>query len=100
MGHQFLEKGEFPTGKIITFQVMAFAGMSPGYPDSVGPFPQGGQGKLGVHSSRTGDPDHADMRWIFHPADAGKIRRTVTAPVAQKGNNLRFPFRHMAALSL
>jgi hypothetical protein len=82
MGHQFFEKREFSTGKIITFQVMAFAGMSPGDPHPVGPFPQGGQGKLGIHSSRTGNPDHADMWWIFHPADTGQIRRTITAPVA------------------
>jgi hypothetical protein len=39
MGHQFFEKREFPAGKIITFQVMAFARMSPRYPDPVGPFP-------------------------------------------------------------
>ena len=82
MGHQFVEKGEFPTSKIITFQVIAFARMSPGYPDPIGPFPQSSQGKLGIHSSRAGNPDHADMRRILHPADTGQVRRAVTAPVA------------------
>jgi len=33
--HQVLEQGELSTGVVITFQVMAFAGMSPGHPDAV-----------------------------------------------------------------
>jgi hypothetical protein len=33
--HQILKKGELSAGVVITFQVMAFAGMSPGYPDGV-----------------------------------------------------------------
>ena len=36
MGCQVLEEGEFPTGVVITFQVMAFTRMSAGHPDGVG----------------------------------------------------------------
>jgi len=38
---QIAEQGELAAGIIITFQVIAFAGMSPGYPDAVSPLPEG-----------------------------------------------------------
>jgi len=73
---------------------MAFAGMSPGYPDAVGSFTQGGQKEFGTHSSGAGNPDHPDIGRILHPADAGQVGRAIAAPVAQKSHNFWFPIRH------
>jgi hypothetical protein len=92
--HQILKKGKFATSIVITFQVMAFAGMSPGYPDAVSAFPHGSQEEFRVHPARARDPDDPYVGRVFHPADAGKICGTITAPVAQKSRNFRFPIRH------
>jgi hypothetical protein len=92
--HQILKKGEFASGVIITFQVMAFTGMSPRHPDAVGPLTQGGQEKFRIHPPGAGDPNRPDVGWIFHPSDACQVGSTIAAPIAQKGNNFRFPFGH------
>jgi hypothetical protein len=42
MFHKVLEKNKSSSKIIITFQVMAVAGMSPGNPHPIGPFPQSG----------------------------------------------------------
>jgi hypothetical protein len=86
--HEVAKQNEFSTGVVITFQVMAFAGMSPGHPHGVGALAQCGQGKLRAHATGAGDPDDPDVGWILHPADTGQVGGTVAAPVAQKG--LRF----------
>jgi hypothetical protein len=39
MLQEVLKKHKFSPGIVITFQVIAFSGMSPGYPDSVSTFP-------------------------------------------------------------
>jgi len=70
---------------------MAFAGMSPGHPDPVGPLPQGSQKKLRAHSSGAGNSDDPDVGRIFHSADAGKVSGAVAAPVTQKTDDLGFP---------
>jgi hypothetical protein len=92
--HQVLKQRKFASGVIITFQVMAFAGMSPGHPDAVCAFTQGSQEKLRIHPSGTGDSNHPDVGWVFHPSNPCQIGSTVAAPVAQKGYDFRFPFRH------
>jgi hypothetical protein len=92
--HQILKQGEFATGIVITFQVMAFTGMSPGYPDAVSAFPHGRQKKFRVHPAGARNPDDPDIGGVFHPADSGKIGGTITAPIAQKSRNFRFPIRH------
>jgi hypothetical protein len=92
--HQILKQSKFATGIVITFQVMAFSGMSPGHPDAVCSFTQGGKKELGTHPSGAGYPDHPDIGRIFHPADAGQIGRAIAAPVAQKSHNFWFPIRH------
>jgi hypothetical protein len=79
---QVFHQGKFATGIVITFQVMAFAGMSPGHPDRISAFPQGCQGKFGIHTTRAGDAHHPDVGRVFHAADAGQIGGTITAPVA------------------
>ena len=83
--HEFehvFHQGEFATSVVITFQVMAFAGMSPGYPDCVSTLSQRGQGKLRIHATRAGDAHHPDVRRVFHSADAGQIGGPIAAPVA------------------
>jgi hypothetical protein len=95
MFHQILKQSKFATGVVITFQVMAFAGMSPGYPDAVCPFTQGGKKEFGTHPSGAGNPDHPDIGRIFHPAHAGQIGRAIAAPVAQESHNFWFPIRHV-----
>jgi hypothetical protein len=80
--HQILKQSEFATGVVITFQVMAFTGMSPGNPDTVCTFTQGRQKKFGTHSPGAWNPDDPDIGRILHPADTGKIGSPITAPVA------------------
>jgi hypothetical protein len=92
--HQILKQGEFATGIVITFQVMAFTGMSPGYPDAVSAFPHGRQEKFRIHPAGARDSDDPDVGRVFHPADAGKIGGPITAPVTQKSRNFWFPIRH------
>jgi hypothetical protein len=94
MFHQILEQGEFASGIIITFQVMAFTGMSPGDPNTVCAFTQGRQKKFGIHPSCTRDADDSDVGRIFHPADAGEISGAIATPIAQKRRNFWFPVRH------
>jgi hypothetical protein len=79
--HQVLKQRKFTPGIIITFQVMAFAGMSPGHPDAVCAFTQGSQEKLGVHPSGTGDSNHPYVGWVFHPSNPCQVGSTVAAPV-------------------
>jgi len=99
MFHQILKQSEFATGIIITFQVMAFAGMSPGDPNAIGAFTQRCQKEFGIHPPRAGNADDPDVGRIFHPADAGKIGGAVAAPIAQKSCNSWFPIRHCYLLS-
>jgi hypothetical protein len=95
MFHQIFKQGKFAAGVIITFQVMAFTGMSPRYPDAVSTFPQSSQKEFGAHSAGARYPDHPDVGRILHSADAGQIGGSIAAPVAQKSNNFRFPIGHI-----
>ena len=45
------EQGEFPSGVVITFQVMAVARVSPGYPNSVCTVTQCCKDEFWTHSS-------------------------------------------------
>jgi hypothetical protein len=73
---------------------MAFAGMSPRHPYAVGAFTQGRQKKLRIHPSGTGYSNYPNVGWIFHPPNTCQVGSTIAAPVAQKGNDFRFPFGH------
>ena len=73
---------------------MTFAGMSPRHPNAVGALAQRRQKKLGAHAAGTGNPDNPNVGRISHPPDAGKIRGAVTAPVAEKTDDFRFPIGH------
>jgi hypothetical protein len=80
--NKVFKQRKFSSGIVITFQVMAISRMSPGHPDAVRALSEGGQNKLRAHSTGTGNSNHPDMGWIFHPADARKICSAITAPVA------------------
>jgi hypothetical protein len=95
MLHQVLKQGKFTSGIVITFQVMAFAGMSPGYPDTIGALAQSGHEKLRIHSAGTGDTDDPDVGRILHPPHTCQVGSTIAAPVAQKGNNFGLPIGHV-----
>jgi hypothetical protein len=82
MFHKVFKQRKLSTGVVITFQVMAFTGMSPGDPHPVGALPKGGKGELEVHPPGARYPDDPYVRRVFHPADTGKIGGAVTAPVA------------------
>jgi hypothetical protein len=94
MLHQVFHQGEFSTCVIITFQVMAFAGMSPGYPDGIRSLPQARQNKFGTHPSGAGNADDTDVGRIFHSAHTRQVGGAVAAPVAKKTQYLRFIFSH------
>jgi hypothetical protein len=98
MLHQVLKQGKFAPGVIITFQVMAFAGMSPGYPDTVGALAQSGHEKLRIHSSGAGYSNHPYIGRIFHSPDTCQVGSTVAAPVAQEGDDFGFPIGHVHTL--
>jgi len=97
---QILEQDEFPSGVVITFQVMAVSGVSPRDPDPVRAVPEGGQDKLGAHAARTGDPYDPDVGRVLHAADARQIGGAVTAPVAKESRNFRLPITHYPLLSI
>jgi hypothetical protein len=88
------KQGEFASGVVITFQVMAFTRMSPGYPYAVGALPESGQNEFGAHPAGAGDADHPDVGRVLHTADAGQIRCAVAAPIAEKAYDFRFKFGH------
>ena len=93
--HQVHKKRKFSTCVVITFQVMAFAGMSARHPNAVRTLSKGGQCKLGTHSTGTGYPDNPNIGGVLHSADASKVCGAVTAPGTKETDNLRFPFRHL-----
>jgi hypothetical protein len=94
MFHQVFIQGKLTTGIVITFQVMAFARMSTRNPNAISPLSQSGQKEFGAHPAGAGDSYHPNIRRILHATDSGKICRTVTAPIAEKTDNFRFPIRH------
>jgi hypothetical protein len=98
MLHQVLKQSKFASGIVITFQVMAFAGMSPGYPDTVCALAQSGHKKFRVHPAGTGDANDPNVGWIFHPTHTCQVGSPIAAPVAQEGNDFGFPIGHFLIL--
>jgi hypothetical protein len=89
--NKVLEQGEFSSGIVITFQVMAVTRVSSGNPDSISTLPESCQEKLGIHPTGTWDPNGSDVRGILQPAHPGKICCPVRAPIAEEGNYFRLP---------
>ncbi len=98
--HKVLKQQKLAAKIVITVQVMAFSGVSPGHPDAVSTLSYGGQSKRGAHSAGARDSYHPDVRRIFHPVDARKISGAVAAPVAQKGYDFWFPICHFLLILL
>jgi len=93
---QILEQSELASCEVITFQVMAVAGVSPGNPDSIGAVPEGGKDEFGAHPGRAGNPDDPDVGWVLEPADPCQVSGTIAAPVAQECGNFRLPIVHIS----
>ena len=72
---------------------MAVADMSPAHQDAVGAFLKSAQDMVGRYRGRAHDPYDPRVGRVLHPADAGQIRRTVGAPVAQESDDLGLKFR-------
>lgn len=89
--NKVLEQGEFSSGIVITFQVMAVTWVSSRNPDSISTLPESCQEKLGIHPTGTWDPNGSDVRGILQPAHPGKICCPVGAPIAEEGNYLGLP---------
>jgi hypothetical protein len=92
MFKQVLQEHKFPTGVVITFQVMAFARMSPRHPNRIGAFAQGGQSEFRAHATGAGNAHDPYIGRVLHAADPGQVGGAVAAPVAQKTDDFRFPF--------
>jgi hypothetical protein len=95
MFKEAFQQGEFSPGIVITFQVMTLSGVSPGDPYPVGPVTKSIQDKLWAHPTGTRYPDNPDIGRIRQPAYPCQVSCTVTAPVAEKRDNLWFNFLHV-----
>jgi len=82
MFQQVFQQGEFSSGIVITFQVMAFTGMSPGNPYGIRPLPKTRQDEFSTHAAGTWNSDDPDIRWILHPADTGQVGGAIATPIA------------------
>ena len=91
---QALEQGEFSSCVVITFQVMAVAGVSPGNPYPVRTVPEGRQYELGTYPGRTGHSNDPNVGGILESAHSRKVGCSVTTPVTQEGRDLRLPVVH------
>ncbi len=89
-----LQKGEFSSGVVITFQVMAVTRVSPGNPHSVRPMAEGGKNELGAHTAGARNPDDPEVMGVLETAHPGQVCCPVTAPVAEEGGYLWLPVIH------
>jgi hypothetical protein len=94
MFEQVLEESELASCVVITFQVMAVSGVSPGNPDPVGTMPESGQDEFGAYPGGAGYPNDPDVGRVLQAAYPGQIRCPVTAPVAKEGCYLGLPIVH------
>jgi len=94
MFEEILEQGELASCVVITFQVMAVSGVSPGDPDAVGSVPESGEDEFGAYPGGTGYANDADVGRVLEAAHPCQICGAVAAPVAQEGGNFRLPIVH------
>jgi hypothetical protein len=94
MFQQVVQKGEFSSSVVITFQVMAVARVSTRDPDPVRAVAKRSQDELGGYPSGAGDPDDPEVRGVLESTYPGQIRGAITAPVTKKCRNLRLPVVH------
>jgi hypothetical protein len=88
MFKEAFQQGKFSPGIVITFQVMTLSGVSPGDPYAVSSVTKSIQDKLRAHPARTRDADDPYIGRIRQPAHPSQVSSTVTAPVAEKRDNL------------
>jgi hypothetical protein len=94
MFEQVFEESKLTPCVVITFQVMAVSGVSPGNPDPVGAMPESGQNEFWAHPGGAGYAYNPYVGRVLQAADPGQIRCPVTAPVAQEGCYFRLPIIH------
>jgi len=97
---EVLEKGELATGVVITFQVMAVSGVSPGHPNTIRAMPEGGQKELRRNAAGTRHANNSDIWGILKPAYTGQVGGPICAPVAEERRDLRFPVVHAFLLAV
>jgi hypothetical protein len=73
----------------ITVQVMTIANVSAGNQDTVGPFQKRLEQKALIDPASAHKPDQTDIGRILHAGHSGQIRPGVSAPVADKGDDVR-----------
>jgi hypothetical protein len=88
--HQFLKEGDSLDGHVITVQVMAIPDVSPSHQDPVCPALKSLQHMVRRNSGRAHDPDGPEVGGVLKPAHSCQIRRTVSTPVAEKGEDSGF----------
>jgi hypothetical protein len=96
MFEQVLEESELASCVIITFQVMAVSGVSPGNPNPVGAMAESGQDEFRAYPGGAWYANDPDVGWVLEAADPCQIRCAVTAPVAQERGNFRLPIIHIS----
>jgi len=94
MFQKTLQQCEFSSCVIITFQVMAVAGVSAGDPHTVGTVSEGRQYEFRGDPGRAGYPDDSEIGRVLKSANPRQIRCTVTAPVTEEGCDFWFPIAH------
>ena len=82
LGQHFLEQGYAAGGLYITFQVMAFAGMSAADEYAVSPFFKGFKNEGGVDPPGAHDTHYSDIGFVFLPGRTGEVGASIGAPVA------------------
>ncbi len=92
--------GEPPSGEKIARNIVAFARMSAGNPDTVHAATEGLENIIGLHAPGTGNPNDTDVGRIRHPSNSCQISGTVRAPITQKSRNTWFKclFVHSSSL--
>jgi hypothetical protein len=100
--HQFLKKGDSLDRHVITIQVMAIPDVSPSHQDPVCSALKCSQDVVRRDGGGTHDPDGSEIDRVLKPAHPCQIRCTVSAPVAEKGEDSGFKtvFRHFSLLGL
>ncbi len=76
-------------GVIITNLVMTFPQLSSTYENAVSTCAKGFDDEYRVHSARTHNPDHPDVRWILKTGNSCGVGRCIAAPVAEEAQYLR-----------
>ena len=88
---EVFQKGELPPGREVAADVVALARMAARNQNSVGPVLQGPDDIERIDPAGTGQPDETNVGWILESADPGQVGPGVGTPVADHGNDLRFP---------